>query len=87
MPKADTSVDRAVSTGDMRDHETGQWRAMRPVRDLERCTSCMLCWLYCPEGCVYATEKPDRDLTYCKGCGICAVECPVHAITMEPERT
>lgn len=86
MAKIDQGVRWSISTGDLRDHETGQWRTVRPVLDPERCTSCMLCWLLCPEGCVYPTERPERDLKYCKGCGICAEECPVHAITMVPER-
>ena len=35
-----------------RDNRTGSWRSVRPVVDLEKCTRCDLCWLYCPGGCI-----------------------------------
>ena len=85
MPRAHDEVHWSIATGDMRDNETGQWRSMRPEFHPDLCNSCMLCWLLCPEGCVFPTEKPERDLSYCKGCGICAEECPVNAIEMVPE--
>ncbi len=64
--------------------ETGTWRTRRPVLDAEKCTGCLLCWLYCPEGLI---SKADRaiDLEYCKGCGVCARECPAQAIKMVRE--
>jgi pyruvate ferredoxin oxidoreductase delta subunit len=63
---------------------TGSWRSHKPVVDLEKCTGCLLCWIWCPEGVI---SKEDRtiDYNYCKGCGLCAKECPVQAITMTRE--
>ncbi|MEM2106348.1 MAG: 4Fe-4S binding protein [Candidatus Bathyarchaeia archaeon] len=66
---------------------TGSWRVYRPLIDKTKCTRCLLCWLYCPEGCVERTIEDDVEvnLDYCKGCGICAEECPPKAITMVRE--
>ena len=54
------------------------------MRDAARCTSCGLCWLYCPDGTI-EPETFDIDYAYCKGCGICANECKVGAISMQRE--
>ena len=67
----------------------GDWRALRPVVDREKCVKCGNCWLYCPVQCI--VEKPawfDVEYSTCKGCGICAEECPHRAIVMieEPGR-
>ncbi len=65
---------------------TGDWRAMRPVLNRERCVKCATCWLYCPTQCI--VEKAtwfEANLDICKGCGICAEECPQNAIKMEEE--
>ena len=68
-------------------YPTGAWRTERPVVDMEKCTHCMICWIFCPEGTVLAAEGRflGFDLEHCKGCGICAVECPRDAIEMVPE--
>lgn len=63
---------------------TGDWRTFRPVRDMDRCIKCMLCYLYCPEAVISSSIEIDYD--YCKGCGICANECSKKAITMVEER-
>jgi len=68
---------------------TGDWKTYTPVRDLEKCTRCLLCALFCPDGAIlWHPEKGDIafDYNFCKGCGICAKECPTDAITMKLER-
>jgi 2-oxoisovalerate ferredoxin oxidoreductase delta subunit len=65
---------------------TGDWKTYMPIRDLEKCTTCLTCVMLCPEGAVrFRPEhgKIEFDLTFCKGCGICANECPTKAITMK----
>ena len=67
---------------------TGDWKTYTPVRDVERCTRCVLCVLFCPDGAIrWDANKKDIDFDYafCKGCGICANECPVDAIEMRIE--
>jgi len=67
---------------------TGDWKTYTPVRDLEKCTTCMTCVMLCPEDAIrFRPEKGkiEFDLTFCKGCGICANECPTKAITMKIE--
>jgi len=68
-------------------YETGSWRALRPVIDTEKCSHCMLCWLFCPDGSIKVRDSKVSgvDLRYCKGCGICAVECPRQVIEMLEE--
>lgn len=66
-------------------YPTGDWRTFKPVRDLEKCTRCLLCHIYCPDGAIkWDPETKDIEFNYdfCKGCGICANECPVNAIEM-----
>ena len=66
---------------------TGEWRTLRPVIIVEKCTKCLRCWSVCPEGIIYVKDNDEIiiDLDYCKGCGICAYECPVDAIEMQRE--
>ena len=64
----------------------GDWRALRPVVEREKCVQCAVCWLYCPVQCIVVRPAwYDADLRTCKGCGICAQECPQRAIVMVPE--
>ena len=69
--------------------KTGTWRVFRPVVDRGKCTRCLLCWVFCPEGSIERTSNDDIELNleYCKGCGICANECRLKAITMMREET
>jgi len=71
----------AASLSDMRHNKTGSWRSIKPVIDYTKCISCMVCWKYCPDACIFIKNgKPHIELDYCKGCGICIEECPVKAI-------
>lgn len=76
------------------------WRNKRPVVDAEKCTGCLQCYLYCPDGTVVrrADEPADEadaaqtagapiaiDYDFCKGCGVCASVCRFGALAMVPE--
>lgn len=76
-----------IDAGNSEEYETGSWRSFRPFIDMERCSHCMLCWIYCPEGSIITEDKKvvGIDLAHCKGCGICAKECPRKAIAMIEE--
>ncbi len=68
---------------------TGDWKTFTPIRDLEKCTTCLLCVIYCPDDAIrFRPEagKIEFDYRFCKGCGICAKECPTRAITMKLEK-
>lgn len=69
--------------GNSRNNKTGSWRTFKPVADKDKCISCGICYLFCPDGCI--DTNFDSDYDYCKGCGICAEECPVKAIEMVRE--
>lgn len=69
--------------GGSRAFKTGDWRSQRPVVDKEKCISCGLCYVYCPDlAIVFEGDDYKVNLDYCKGCGICAKQCPKGAITM-----
>ena len=63
---------------------TGDWRTFKPVRDEEKCTDCLICWVYCPDSSVLVEDGKIRGVDYdhCKGCGICAEVCPPKCIEM-----
>lgn len=73
--------------GNSEEYSTGGWRAERPYRDDEKCTQCLLCWVFCPDTSVLVKDEKviGFDFEHCKGCGICANECPSDAIEMVPE--
>lgn len=75
---------RIEEPGNAREYKTGDWRTYKPIRDEEKCTNCLFCWIYCPDGAVLVEDGEITciDYDYCKGCGICAEECPVDAIEM-----
>ncbi len=83
--------------GTTRKNKTGGWRTFKPKTDLVKCTSCGICVIVCPEGCIEMSARggsasggkkmiPVTDYNYCKGCAVCATECPVHAITMKLDK-
>jgi pyruvate ferredoxin oxidoreductase delta subunit len=75
-----------LEAGSSMKYKTGDWRTFRPVVDPNKCTNCLLCWIYCPDMAINRGEKVVKiNYDYCKGCGICAAECPAKAITMEEE--
>jgi pyruvate ferredoxin oxidoreductase delta subunit len=73
--------------GSSRKYKTGDWRAFKPVIEIEKCVDCLFCWIYCPDGAIVRKEKTvEVNYDYCKGCGICAKECPKQAIKMAEEQ-
>jgi len=74
--------------GSTTDNKTGGWRALRPVWNKEKCTQCMICWMYCPDMAIPQKngKRVETDYDFCKGCGICKKECVFGAITMEKEQ-
>jgi pyruvate ferredoxin oxidoreductase delta subunit len=67
---------------------TGDWKTYMPIINLEKCTVCLTCVTFCPDGAIrWRPElgKIEFDFGFCKGCGICANECPTKAITMKME--
>ena len=76
-----------VSVGNSYAKHTGDWRIFKPSINYDRCTSCMICYAYCPESALTLRPdgKPEIDYDNCKGCLICYRECPPKAITVERE--
>ena len=76
-----------VEPGNTIEYKSGKWRTFRPILDEEKCIDCMICWIYCPDGCVKVKDSKvvGFDYEHCKGCGICDRECPKEAITMVEE--
>lgn len=76
-----------LEAGSATQYKTGEWRAERPIFNDERCTDCMLCFIFCPDSSIVVKDREmvGIDYEHCKGCGICARECPRDAIKMELE--
>lgn len=79
MPPPKT-IPEIRNIGNTRARKTGNWRVFKPILDLEKCSRCGLCVVYCPEG-VIAMRGDWLEIDYdnCKGCLICFNECPVKA--------
>lgn len=76
---ADVAIGGVIpSTGNSNDYETGSWRTERPAFDPTICTSCLICWITCPDTSILVENGKviGIDTKHCKGCGICAKECP-----------
>ena len=73
-----------LEAGNAREYETGDWRTHKPIWDEERCSHCMLCWVFCPDASILVKDGKMVGINYkhCKGCGICAHECPRKCIEM-----
>lgn len=76
-----------TEAGSASGYRTGDWRSQRPTYDFNKCLTCGICALFCPEPCIHQNQEGhfEADLFYCKGCGICARECPTGVITMVAE--
>ncbi len=85
MTKSEMMPGTVTEAGSAAALNTGAWRTYAPLTDFEKCTDCMICWVYCPDSAIAVKErkKLGTDFQYCKGCGICAVECPVDCIEMK----
>lgn len=57
---------------------------VKPIIDVERCTSCETCIPFCPDSCITAGDDGHVVVDYvdCKGCSMCAAVCPEGAIEM-----
>ncbi len=73
--------------GTAHQYKTGGWRSEKPEWFEDRCTHCMICWMFCPDTSIEIKDEKmvGIDFDHCKGCGICAEECPVDAIEMNEE--
>ncbi len=61
--------------------DVSSWRVFTPRIDLDKCTGCKSCWLFCPETAIkWVDNRPVIEYRKCKGCGVCVNECPVKAI-------
>jgi 2-oxoacid:acceptor oxidoreductase delta subunit (pyruvate/2-ketoisovalerate family) len=62
-------------------HDVSSWRVFTPKIELDKCTGCKSCWLFCPETAIkWDKDRPEIEYRKCKGCGICVNECLVKAI-------
>ena len=81
-PKAagEEEIDGDVRVGWGLQRNVASWRVFRPVWDYDKCNSCKICWISCPDNAINWTDKPEWENRKCKGCGICFNECAAKAI-------
>ncbi len=75
-----------LSPGNTKTRRVGDWSKFKPLIDYDKCTKCMICFVYCPDSAISIdgdTKYPVVDYGACKGCNICFTECPAKAITLE----
>jgi len=71
-----------VGPGSFDMNKTGSWRTFAPLLNEAKCTNCLICWFYCPDGAIVRGEKHiSINYDYCKGCGICEAVCAPKALT------
>ena len=86
-PKISTCT--IISPGNTRSRRIGDWSNFEPIIDLDKCTKCMICFVYCPDSAITIdgeSKFPIIDYGACKGCNICFTECPTKAIALERKR-
>ncbi len=73
-----------TNTGNSSVRRTGDWSIYKPVIDYDKCTKCMLCYIYCPDSAITIGKDGFPVVNYdtCKGCNICYTECPTRTITI-----
>jgi 2-oxoacid:acceptor oxidoreductase delta subunit (pyruvate/2-ketoisovalerate family) len=73
--------------GSSAERDMSGWRNRKPLVHYDKCTNCLICWIYCPEPAIIRdpSGKIVIDYMHCKGCGICAAECPRKCIEMVSE--
>jgi Pyruvate/2-oxoacid:ferredoxin oxidoreductase delta subunit len=69
--------------------QPGRTTTLRPVVNIESCTVCGGCALFCPTGALEAGVVDSRwvlmlDPRACVGCGVCAKLCRADALRLEP---
>ncbi len=76
-----------VDARDAAEYATHDQRAFFPVVNLDTCTNCLFCWMYCPDCAIQIDygKFAGFDLEQCQGCGVCAEVCPTQCITMQAE--
>ena len=50
--------------------KNASWRSEKPVVCSEKCTGCLQCYLYCPDGVISKDKENNKvkiDYDYCKG--------------------
>ncbi len=73
-----------TSPGNSNIRRTGDWSIYKPVIDYDKCTKCMICYVYCPDSAITIDKSgyPVVNYNACKGCNICYTECPTKTITI-----
>jgi len=73
-----------TSPGNSPVRKTGDWSVYKPIIDYDRCTKCMICFVYCPDSAITIDQDGFPVVNYdaCKGCNICYTECPTKTITI-----
>jgi len=70
-----------IGPGSFVTNKTGGWRTFAPILIESKCTNCLICWFYCPDGAILRGDKHITvNYDYCKGCGICVEVCAPKAL-------